>query len=171
MQPTSRGTHLIRPVPHRSPDTPLHLPTRPHDRLKVPPLLLQPLLVRGQRREPHVELRDRDLDARRRELLQVALDVRERGHLPYRFVHLHPDAVYGDAGGFEVAHERLERGGFGAGRGRVVLVDAELGVRVSEVRGVQREWDVGGVESVVPDRLAPGAVVVEGLWKEREDDE
>ena len=78
-------------------------------------------------------------------------------------MRLHPDAVYGDAGGLEGAHESLERGGFGAAPGRVVLVDVELGVWVGKVRGVERERDVGGVEGVVPDRLAPGAVVVQGL--------
>ena len=48
--------------------------------------------------------------------------------------------------------------------GDVVLVDVEPRVGVGRAGGVECQWDVGGVEGVEPDRLAPRSVVVEGLW-------
>ena len=50
------------------------------------------------------------------------------------------------------------------GAGDVVLVDVELRVGVGRAGGVECQWDVGGVEGVEPDRLAPRSIVVEGLW-------
>ena len=162
---TSEGSRypreLVREVPHRDADT-LRDSLACGDYCLVVGLLLLEKRGRLRKRHPHIQLGDRDFDTESSEFAHVFFQ--GRGNLSDDEVRLETDTVEGNVRGLEALDEILHGSRLCAWALDVVVVDVELGVWVGKVRGMQRERDVGGVEGVVPDRLAPGAVVVEWFY-------
>ena len=153
-------TYLVGEVPDGDTNTALDVHTRLHDALVVL-LLLREVRLAGGRRHADVELRDRDLDAERGELLQHGLE--RCRHLPDDEVALEADTVYRHALLLERLDEVEHRGRLRARLLDVVVVDVQLRVRVCRAGGLKCDGDVGGVERVVEDVRPPGTIVVEWL--------
>ena len=115
----------------------------------------------GGQADSEVEFGDRDVDAERGERLHDRLHVRRRR--PSDEMRLQADAVDRFARAFERCDKIVERPHFRTLGLDVVVVDVELGPRVSGPGRPQRDRDIVRPHRVVPDRFAPVAVVGEGL--------
>lgn len=149
-------------VPHGGPDTSLDLDAGADGGLVVPALLRQVRRVGGQV-EADVQLRLRDLDARRHEVLQVLDLLVQAGRRPDDQMRLRAHAVDLDAALLQAADQALHRRALRPGRLEVVVVVVQLRVRVGRGGGLERERDVLGPDDVVEDGRAVRAVLVEGL--------
>lgn len=121
-------------------------------------------LVRSHRQgHPDVQLRDRDVQPERSELLDVLLDRARDG--AHDQVRLHPDAVERHALGEQRLGEREHSAGFGARALDVVVVDVQLGAGVGGTRGAEGDVDECAADGVVEHGRPEGAVLVEGLFR------
>lgn len=139
------------------------------------------LVARGggrEGREAHVDFGVGDLDAERREALEVGGLVREGGGLADDEVALESDAVNLDVAGLEGLDDVPGGGGFGARVLDVVVIVVQLDVGVVESSSLECDGDVlgsnlallacscevsHGAYSVVEDINPVGTVVIESL--------